>query len=364
MFTNDIINKLRPYKVSSHKAWEYEDKSEVLKLDWNEATIPPSPLVKKRLEESFVSEQLNWYPDTNNTKLLKLLAEYNKVEVDNVQYFASSDSLHEYIVRCFINQTDRVLVLGPTYDNFRAVAESNGANIQNYLMNDSFQPDIEQLNLDLKLIRPKVFYIVNPNNPTGGVLKKEDIEFLIVNNKETLFIIDEAYFEFSGVTMSDKVDEFENLMITRTFSKAFALASFRLGYAISNESNIKLLNKIRNPKNVSLFAQIAGIAALEDIQYTKTFVEEVSLTRWHFISNLQKFSWLKTYPSEANFVFVKISDLKIKEDLLNFLNENKIFIRDYGHLPLTKNYVRITIGLKTQMERVLGFFNMFNENLK
>lgn len=363
MFTTNEIKNLKPYKVSSHKAWEFKDKSDVLKLDWNEATIPPSPLVKQRLEEAFIDEQLNWYPDTNNRKLIKLLAEYNNVGEENVQYFASSDSLHEYIVRCFISTTDRVLVLGPTYDNFRAVAESNGAKIQNYQMDSSFVPNIDQLDKDLNLIQPKVFYIVNPNNPTGGLIKESDITKLLDNHKETLFIVDEAYFEFSGTTMSHKVKNYDNLIITRTFSKAFALASFRLGYAIANEENIQLLNKLRNPKNVSLFAQIAGIAVLEDINYTKDYVKEVNETKVDFYNSLKEFNWLEPTNSNANFIFIKVKDLDIKQQLLDFLSDNKIFIRDYGHINLTKHYVRITVGKKDQMKRVIEKLKEFNNSL-
>lgn len=364
MFTTNEIKNLKPYKVSSHKAWEFEDKSDVLKLDWNEATVPPSPLVKQRLEEAFTNEQLNWYPDTNNLRLIKLLADYNQVKEDNIQYFASSDSLHEYIVRCFISTTDRVLVLGPTYDNFRAVAESNGAMIQNYQMDGSFIPDIEQLNKDLNLIQPKVFYIVNPNNPTGGLIEEKDIKKLLDNHKETLFIVDEAYFEFSGTTMSHNVQAYDNLIITRTFSKAFALASFRLGYAIANKENIELLNKLRNPKNVSLFAQIAGIAVLEDIEYTKDYVKEVNETKVTFYENLKGFSWLEPINSKANFIFIKIHDLKIKQQLLEYFCDNKIFIRDYGHIALTQNYVRITVGKKSQMDRVMKALNAFVEEYR
>lgn len=364
MFTTNHIKNLKPYKVSSHEAWEFENKSDVLKLDWNEATIPPSPLVNKRLEEAFQTEQLNWYPDTNNQRLIKLLADYNKVKEENVQYFASSDSLHEYIVRCFITTTDRVLVLGPTYDNFRAVAESNGAMIQNYEMDNSFIPNIDQLDNDLNLIQPKVFYIVNPNNPTGGLISKEAITRLLLNHKKTLFVIDEAYFEFSGITMSNKVEEYDNLIITRTFSKAFALASFRLGYAIANKENIELLNKLRNPKNVSLYAQIAGIAVLTDIDYTKAYVKEVNSTKTSFFQSLLEFSWLRPINSKGNFIFIRINELNIKEQLLQFLPKKKIFIRDYGHIELTKHYVRITVGRKNQMEIVLKELNNFNALLK
>ena len=126
--------------------------------------------------------------------MINKLSDYNSIKNDQVQYFASSDCLHEYIVRAFIDDSDRVLSISPTYDNFRAVAESNGANVQFYDLDSNFNLDFVKLNRDLKLIRPKVVYIVNPNNPTGSVFSFNDLFDLIIKNKDILFILDEAYF--------------------------------------------------------------------------------------------------------------------------------------------------------------------------
>ncbi|MEW7279389.1 histidinol-phosphate transaminase [Aquimarina sp. 2201CG1-2-11] len=361
MFRNKSINNLKPYKVTSHKAWEHKEDKDVLKLDWNEATILPSPLVEKRLQDVITNGRLNWYPDTNNTDLLNKISKYNNVDVSNVQYFASSDVLHEYIVRCFIGESDRVLIIGPTYDNFRAVAESNGAQIQNYYLDSNFELDYRKFNEDLKLIRPKVVYIVNPNNPTGTLHPKEELINLIQQNTDTFFIVDEAYYEFSGITLSQDVEKYKNVLISRTFSKAFALASFRIGYTISHENNIEILNSIRNPKNVSLFAQEAALAALSDIEYTKSYVDDVLDTKTNFSRALQKFEWIDTvYEGTGNFVFFSFKEAIKKKELLSYFNKNKIFIRDYGHIDLTSKFVRITVGKSIEMSKVLKVLNTFN----
>ncbi len=361
MFRNKSINNLKPYKVTSHKAWEYKEDKNVLKLDWNEATILPSPMVEKRLENVIKNGRLNWYPDTNNIVLLNKISKYNNVNVSNVQYFASSDALHEYIVRCFIGESDRVLIIGPTYDNFRAVAESNGAQIQNYYLNSSFELDYGKFLEDLKLIQPKVVYIVNPNNPTGTLHPKEELINLIQSNTDIFFIVDEAYYEFSGITLSQEVKKYKNVLISRTFSKAFALASFRIGYTISHEDNIEVLNSIRNPKNVSLFAQEAAVAALSDIEYTKNYVKDVLNTKTNFSKAIKKFHWIDVvYEGTGNFVFFSFKEVKQKKELLKFFSENKIFIRDYGHIDLTNKFVRITMGKSTEMSRVLEALNTFD----
>ena len=132
MFENKKISNISPYTLSTPEAWSFNQDDDVLKLDWNEATIKPSPKVLAKITKVLNDGKLNWYPNINNTELINKLSNYNSVKNDQVQYFASSDSLHEYIVRAFIDDSDRVLSISPTYDNFRAVAESNGAHVQFY----------------------------------------------------------------------------------------------------------------------------------------------------------------------------------------------------------------------------------------
>ena len=363
MFENKKIRNISPYTLSTPEAWSFNQDDDVLKLDWNEATIKPSPKVLVKITKVLNDGKLNWYPNINNTELINKLSNYNSVKNDQVQYFASSDSLHEYIVRAFIDDSDRVLSISPTYDNFRAVAESNGAHVQFYDLDSNFDLDFDKFHEDLKLIKPKVVYIVNPNNPTGSIFSSNDLYDLINKNKNILFIIDEAYFEFSNVTLSNFVSELDNLLISRTFSKAFALASFRIGYLISCSNNIEIINRIRNPKNISLFAQEAAIAALDDIGYTNNYVKSVDIAKTNFINFLKTLDWMNPIEGKGNFVFIELENIQIKIDLINYLKTNKIFIRDYGHIEKTKNYIRITIGNSEQMEIVKSKILNFSKNI-
>lgn len=358
MFSNQFLKNIIPYKLSSHKAWNIQESS-TLKLDWNEATIPPSPKVISAIEKSLKSGRLNWYPNINNTQLLNSLAKYNCVSVDNVQYFASSDSLHEYVVRCFVSISDRILVVSPTYDNFRAVAESNGGQIQFYQTDNNFNLDLKQFSKDLKLIKPKLVYLVNPNNPTGKLNPINELRDLVSNHQNILFIIDEAYYEFASQTMAGFTMNFKNLIISRTFSKAFALASFRIGYMISHPENIGTINKIRNPKNISLFAQLAAIEALNDIEYTMKYVKEVTKSRTLFFAYLKELDFLTPISGSGNFIFLKFISSEVKAKFISHLETNHVFIRDYGHLENTNLFARITIGTIEQMEYVNSIIREF-----
>jgi histidinol-phosphate aminotransferase len=359
MFFNKYISGLVSYKVSTHKAWESKNKNEVLKLDWNESTIPPSPMVKSALLDYAQNGLMNWYPDVDNQKLRKMLADYSNVNTDQVEYFASSDALHEYIIRAYINPGDVITMIAPTYDNFRAAAESIGAKVDYFTLDEDndFKFEPEKFESHIEGVRPKIVYLCNPNNPTGSTYNIETIDFLLHRFNDVLFIIDEAYFEFTGITASSLSEKYENAVICRTFSKAFGLASFRVGYAISSVHNIEGLRKLRNPKNISSYAQIAAVSALTDLKYMVQYVSEVNKTKKDFIDNLSKLNVKVKGSIGGNFVLVAFGDLQV--DIVNKLEEKHIFVRNYGHVHGMGKYTRITIGTSSQMKRVINVISQF-----
>lgn len=365
-FVNKYLRNLQPYKVASHKIWEVDEdtRKSILKLDWNEATIPPSPLVKEALSKLLSQEDLySMYPDTNNLELLQLLSNYTKLPIDNLQYFASSDSLHEYLVRMFVGVGDPILIIGPTYDNFRLTCESQGGHVSFFNYNQDFTLDFNRLNATINNLTPSLIYICNPNNPSGNLIDTSQIEFLLEKFPDTIVLLDEAYFEFSRKTMSEYVLKYGNLFISRTFSKAFGIANFRVGYLITSSENILQISKIRNPKNVTTFAQEAAKSVLSDLDYMNKYVDEVNYSKLYFKNQLEKFSFVKNvYPSESNFLLVEFVNYEYKSSFFNHLNSNNIFVRNLSHSPLLVNCLRITIGTHKQMKLVLKVINDFNKN--
>ncbi|PSU19318.1 aminotransferase [Photobacterium phosphoreum] len=357
MFLNINTKKLNPYKVASHKVWNIKNKDTILKLDWNESTIPPSPLVKKAILEYTETGFFNWYPNVDNNVLREKLAGYSGVNVSNIEYFSSSDGLHEYIIRTFLNEDDSILLISPTYDNFRAVAESLGVKTEHFRLNkdEGYSFNIKALMDNISTVKPKALYLCNPNNPTGNSYSKEEIILLSETFSDVLFIVDEAYFEFNGVTVADLVNSFSNILICRTFSKAFGLASMRFGYAISSTENITGLQKVKNPKSVSAIAQISALAALDDLAYVYNYVEEVKKSKVIFISELQKRNIKVLQSTCGNFVFVDFGLNCV--DIINDLENNNVFIRYYGHILGAENMVRITVGTIKQMQLFLDILD-------
>lgn len=357
-FMNRFLMDLKPYKSISQEVWEKapETWDKVLKLDWNEATVEPSPRVREKLEEFWKTHDLlHLYPNTSNKELISAISQFANVPEGNVQYFSSSDSLHEYIGKCYIQSGDKVLILWPSYDNFRSTAEANGAQIIYSEMNDGFELDITRLTSDIRYYQPKIVYICNPNNPTGHCIPKSSIRELVSEFKDTLFLIDEAYTEFTHQSVNDLVVTFDNLLVTHTMSKAFGLANIRFGYLVADIDHIDIISRIRNPKNITTYAQVAALAALEDPEYMWRYVDEVNSAREWFYNALKDSEYFKdfvVYPSKSNFILIKCPSVDIKAHIYYSLRERNIYVRQLSQTATLLNCIRITIGTRSQMEYV------------
>lgn len=356
MLPNDNIKRLSPYIPIPHEVWNICDK-DIIKLDWNESSIQPSPKVFQDIKLFLKHGNLNWYPNTKNYKLLDAIASYaNQDSNEYVEIFSSSDSSHENIIDVFLNKDDLICIVSPTYDNFRARANGVGIKTTNFILENNFYLDFVKLDSFIKENKIKLLYLCNPNNPTGNVYDINNIEDLIKKNQNVIFLIDEAYYEFSNESVSHLVKKYKNLIITRTFSKAFGLASFRIGYVISHYENINHINKLRNSKSVSMLSQVAALAALNDLKYMKNYVNEIALAREYFINNLKNININVYENSKANFVLI---NTKNSNKLLKYLKDRKIFIRDYNHCLL--DHVRISIGTIEQMKLVFSIIKDFYE---
>lgn len=362
-FINKYLRNLKPYKLASHKIWAVnpQDRAGILKLDWNEATVPPSPKVEARIRELLDGPCFfNMYPTTKNDRLLNAISGFTGLPQENVQYFGSSDVLHEYICRSFLCEGDKVIVLGPSYDNFRLTCQSVGTDVVFFNYGKDFNFDAQGFESVIERLRPVMVYICNPNNPTGNYHTPEYIRHLIEQFPATLFLIDEAYNEFAGPSSKDLVLSYDNIIVTRTLSKAFALANFRIGYLLTCEKNISAIGKIRNPKNISTLSQEAAVAALEDADYMREYVGQVHEGQEYFVGEMSRHSaHFRVFPSRGNFNMLRFVSKEEKKALMKFLADNDIFVRETTQDPSVESCFRVTIGTKSQMERVVRVIDAF-----
>lgn len=358
LFIKPYLINLRPYKAVTQEIWTREagDWDEILKLDWNEAAAEPAPEVKAAIL-AFVNSKdfFHLYPATFNPELISLLSEYAGVPEANVQFFASSDTLHEYIAKVYVGVGDKVLILWPSYDNFRAAVEAGGANIVYSDLDQDFHFNAEKLEKDIRDENPRLVYICNPNNPTGTLLSLDEISSLIAKYPDTLFVIDEAYAEFAQQTCNRFVLDHENVLVTHTLSKAFALANIRFGYLVASVDNIDAISRIRNPKNIPTLTQIAAEEALKNTEYMWAYVKEVEAAREWFLDAIGQAGlteWIKAYPSRGNFVLIQCRDIATRSAICYALRNKNIYVRQLNQNASLLSCFRITIGKRDQMKRV------------
>ncbi|MAL17448.1 MAG: hypothetical protein CL670_15345 [Balneola sp.] len=346
-----FIEDLKAYNVTSQEVWRVQDNSKSLKLDWNES-VESHRIVKKALIDFIENNEgaIKWYPDVEAADLRESLSDYLNVSRLDISVFGGSDVALETVARTYCGPGDKVVSVVPSYDNFRVYIESTGAEIYNIYFNP-MDKDIDGLSTKFQSLdfTPKLIYINNPNNPIGYHISIDEIESLLIKFKDSLFIIDEAYIEFLGKSHStvSLVENYENIVVARSFSKAFGLAGLRLGYIVSNRANLLHINKIRNGKNISMFAQIAGKVLIDNSQYVTAYVEKVNESKKWFLHNLKKHG-ITAHGSKANFVLVEVTN---PEQVLMQLKRENIYVRNRSHMEGLENMIRITIGNKEVMKR-------------
>jgi histidinol-phosphate aminotransferase len=354
--SSKFVAKLQPYKVTYQECWDLYKDYQVIKLDWNESTIPPSLKVKKRLIEFIENDPLNWYPDADARDLRIELSKYTSTPAEYIQVFNGSDAALEYIARAFIDPGDEVIIRQPTYDNFRVYAQSCGAEVKNVICSTPFKIEEDKI-ISAISRKTKIIYLVNPDNPTGIIYTKSQIKNILEKAPNAIVIVDEAYFEFYGKSAISLIKKYPNLIVSRSFSKAFSLAGLRCGYIISQPENIDIINKIRVGKNVNSLAQIAAIFALKDKKHMENYVKLIQKTKIETIKSLKKLGF-KIHDSKANFILIKINSVNA---FLEFSRENHIFLRDRSSMPGLNNFIRITIGTPKEMKIVIDMIKKFKE---
>lgn len=326
-----------------------------LLLDFNEMTIEPSPKVKKALKEFVDSGRLQVYPEYGDLEIR--IAKYAGVKPKQVMVTNGSDQGIDVIVRALVRDGDKIIIPSPSFAIYYQSAGVQGAEILKpvYRKDLSF-PFEEVLALIKKSAnRSKLLIIANPNNPTGTAVSKSNILKILkkAKEKDVAVLHDEAYFEFSNITAKDFLDDFDNLFITRTFSKTFGLVSTRPGYVLSQEKNIKELFKIRGPYSVNMFAKTAICAALEDLDYMRKYIREVIEESKPKLEKFFKENKVKFWQSKANFLLVKPENQK---KAIKILQSEGILVRAREG-PNIEGTIRVSIGTLKDTERFIKAYS-------
>jgi histidinol-phosphate aminotransferase len=318
-----------------------------LRLDFNENTVGCSPAVIRALRDHADAESLTVYPEYGAARTE--LAQFFGVAEDEMLLTNGTDEAIQVLVNTFVDAGDEVLVLTPSYAMYRFYAELAGATVTEvpYVLPDLTFP-IEALT---SAIRPgtKAIFLANPNNPTGSSTSLEVLRSILALAPQAAVLVDEAYFEFCGVTALPLVGAHPNLFVCRTFSKAYGMAAMRLGCVFSQAANIAFMNKAQSPYSVNGLAVLAARAAIQDREYVSRYVAQAIAARNLITTGLAALG-IHAYPSRANFVLFRAGTRTA--GLRDGLRSRGILVRDRS--ADIDGCLRVTCGTPEQAGRFLS----------
>jgi len=317
-----------------------------LRLDFNENTVGCSPRVLEYLTRHLDCNLFSVYPEYAETR--RALAAFFRVAEAQLVLTNGTDEAIQVLVNTYIDDADDVLLPHPSYAMYRFYSDLAGASVREV----SYRPGDLAFPLDelLNAVRPetRAILIANPNNPTGSGINLDGIRRILDRAPDAAVLIDEAYFEFSGVTALGLVSEYANLFISRTFSKAYGMAGLRIGCLLTQAGNAGFLRKCQSPYSVNLPAAIAVRAAVEDTRYVEEFTAEALKARAMLREGFDRLG-IRHYPSQANFVLFDAGSRAI--EIRDKLREAGVLVRDRSYE--IAGCVRVTAGTREQIARFL-----------
>jgi histidinol-phosphate aminotransferase len=357
MFGLKFRGSLLESKAVMTAAPEGIDRGSCLCLDRNESARPLSPRAAAAIRSYLLSEGCHRYP--SEKPLTAAVARHCSVPEEWVLPTNGSDQGIEITLRAFLSEGSTMLIAEPGFLPFRRVAQILGARVDGV----RYEPDFTFPYAAFRAAaaqNPDIIVFINPNNPTGSPVEIEFIEDILASHPETPVIVDEAYVEFTGRTATALVGKHRNLIVLRTFSKAFAMAGLRLGYVIADSTVIEQLGKLRNPFDINQLAIVAATAQLDAPDEVRGHVTEiVSKTKpevLDFFANLG----IPVVPGAANFLLVQPDDCA---RTVGLLREARVLVHQLTG-PLVEGMFRLTVGTQAEMEEFMRIYRTVHEQTR
>ena len=344
MKTNFNINNLIRENIKSLKPYssardEYKDATtaEMIFLDANENPF---------------ENGVNRYPDPQQNSVKEVLSEIKNIDKKNILLGNGSDEVLDLIFRAFCEpKEDNVITLPPTYGMYAVLANLNNIENRKVLLNTNFQPEVAAI-LNVVDANSKILFLCSPNNPSGNSFTAEKVEYLLINFKG-LVVIDEAYIDFSEQeSWLKRMEEFPNLVITQTLSKAYGMAGIRLGVCYASAEIIQILNNIKPPYNINQLTQLRAINRLQNLKEVENEISQLISERNHLKKELECCVDFieKVYPTDSNFLLIKVDDAAKR---YKQLIEHGVVIRNRTNEPLCENCLRISVGISEENKKLL-----------
>ena len=335
-----------------YKVEEIESK---IRLNANEINIPLTDEIIQQIMSDIDLKSFNRYPESDAQSLVKAYSNFIGVQPNEVIAGNGSDEILDILFKAFTSYEDTIMSLSPSFVMYELISKVYRCNYIPYTLQSFESFDVDDFISAIQNQNPKMVFICNPNNPTGLLISKIDL-IKIIESTSALIILDEAYGEFiaedfMNYSMIDQRNQYENLIILKTLSKAYGLAGLRVGFGIASQKNIAKLDASKYPYNVSLFSQEFALGLIERASnpFFKERIQSTIENRTAFEEALKDFPQIKVFPSKANFVWLYAPEL----DLKAISEAAGIQIRVFSTDQL-KGYCRISIGTDEEMKTMIN----------
>lgn len=350
-YIREDLQELVPYRASN-----YEHK---IALNSNESPFDLPGGTKKRLIKHIQRDNLfNRYPDPDSTLLRQAIAKHCKVDASNILVASGSDELIQMIINTFVNKGEYVLYPTPSFSMYKIYTQICGGIPVSVELGEDYKYNIDTFIEMGHRYDAKVAFICNPNNPTGTTIDREEIKSFIEEFKG-IVVIDEAYIEFHGGTVMDLILKYDNVIILRTFSKAFGAAGLRIGYLVANQDIVDDVYVTKSPYNINTFSQLTALELLKDWDKVKERIDYIIAERERLYGILCAIDNIDVFPSSANFLLIKVEDSQyVYDELL----KTGILVRNFSEDDILANHIRVSIGSKEENDMFLQeFLNILQE---
>jgi len=329
-----------------------------INLSGNESPFDLPQEIKDKFKAEFDQHDINRYPEIYSERLQQKLASYlsrelaKSVSTEEIIIGNGSDEILDILIRSFVEPGDVVLSQAPTFSMYQYFTELSGGQYVEVPLDKNF--NFENLKAKIDKLGPKLIFLCSPNNPTGEIIPRELI-LKLADYFAGPLIVDEAYADFNDFDLMPEVENYPNLAVTRTFSKAFGLAGIRFGYLYGNQLLVEELKKVLKPYNLNSLTDLLACLIIENDDIIKERIEFIKAERQKLYQKLNSFQGWQLYPSMANFLYIEgEKTLEFKE----ILNSRGIKIRSYSKEPAA---VRLTVGSSEENEAVLAAFAEFKQ---
>jgi histidinol-phosphate aminotransferase len=336
-----------PVYEAEYLTSEIEDE-DLVKLDLNENLVIEANFMKNLLTSACKDVDTRLYPPPRGMLAVKAISKFYGLDEEMVIVGNGSDELLDLIAKAFVKRGTGVLIVEPTFPFYDFFVKLYGGEKTEVLLEPDFELNIEKI-LELGK-KASLLILCSPNNPTGNQFKEDGVKALLEEFKG-IIIIDEAYAEFARYSVLKWIKKFDNLIVLRTFSKAFGLAGMRAGFAVSNSSITEYLGRVMLPFNMDAVAQKMITVALENWTYFKERITQIIEERERLFKKLKEIDGVTPFPSDASFILFKITKKGLTSSAVKAkMQERKVLVKDRGMLPLLDNCIRVSVGTRKMNE--------------